>query len=84
MDKCEAHSGVCANIENIERTCKDHRGQFDAKLDKIEIKLEAVDKKFDAQRTLLVTVLVGVVINLGLFLIQNSHKLFAFYWGYIQ
>ncbi|HII94361.1 MAG TPA: hypothetical protein HA367_01260 [Candidatus Methanofastidiosum sp.] len=81
MDVCNNHSGMCQNVENIKDNCTEYRAGFDKKLDKIDNRVEAVSNKFDALRTLLITVLVGVVVNLALLLLQNADKLFAFYYG---
>jgi hypothetical protein len=70
MDKCEAHSGVCANIENINQTCKDHRGQFDKKLDEIKTEIKA-------HKAWLIATLAMVSIQLAFFILNNAPKLMA-------
>lgn len=72
MDKCGDHSGVCANIENINKNCKDHRGQFDKKLDEIKAEVKG-------HKAWLITTLVMVVIQLAFFILNNAASLFAVY-----
>ena len=72
VDKCEAHSGVCANIENIEKTCLEHRGQFDKKLDEIKGEIKA-------HKAWLIATLAMVSIQLAFFILNNAPKLMAAY-----
>ena len=72
MDTCNDHSGICANIENIERTCLEHRGQFDKKLDEIKSEIKA-------HKAWLIATLAMVSIQLAFFILNNAPKLMAAY-----
>jgi len=67
---CKEHSGVCANIENIQKNCVDHRSNFEKQLEEINHELKSF-------KVLTITTLIGVLIQLMFFLLNNLDKLFA-------